>query len=266
VTGARLAAIGLVTGWGTGVDALPEDAAVAAGDRRVIAIARPPRSDDRFRRATRECLLGIAAVDALLERSGLDRDAIRGDDTALVYVTAAAYASANRAFIDAAATGSALHFPYTAPSAVPAEVSIEFGLTGPYVILIGGAAATVDALWQACTLVGRGEARRALVLAVETFAECEDLWRRGRRLLPGPLTEAAGCALVVPDEAPWRYDPITGATARLDVVRRRAGETLSVMPLIAHALATAGDGRGAVEGPWRGRRAMLDCTATGASR
>jgi hypothetical protein len=256
--GVAVAGVGVLTGWGEGVHALPDDAARAAGDRRVVPLRAPVFPGDRFRRATRECLLGVAAVDALLREVRLDRDALRGSGTALVYVTAAAYASSNRSFVDAAMTGRALHFPYTAPSAVPAEVAIEFGLTGGYVILIGGAAATIDALWQASTLLGRGASERALVLAVETFAECEDLWDRGRWLVGRPLAEAAACALLVPGER-VPADHAAGDGEGLEaLVRRRAGETLACAPLIALALAGEGDGPVTVTGEWRGRRAALE--------
>ena len=149
----RVAAIGLLTGWGEGVSALPDDAGAAAAGRRVVAIDRPAMSGERFRRATRECLLGVAAVEAMLRDAGISRSDLAGEQTGLVYVTAAAYGASNRSFLDSA--GGTLHFPYTAPSAVPAEVAIEFALRGPYVILIGGATATVDGLWQADALLAR---------------------------------------------------------------------------------------------------------------
>jgi len=142
---------------------------------------------------------------------------------------------------------------------VPAEVAIEFGLTGPYVILIGGAAATIDGLWQATLLLRRGQCRRALVLAVETFAECEDLWARGRWLVRPPLVESAACALVVP--GPWRatYAPAPAPSPLEALARARAGETLACAPLIALALARAAGDAGPVTltGEWRGRRAGL---------
>src|SRR5256886_10744123 len=129
----------MVTGWGESAAALPPDAVRAAAGRRLIAARRSMATGERFRRATRECLLGIGAVEALLREGGLGREAIRGDATALVYVSAAAYGSSNRGFIEAEAARP-VHFPYTAPSAVPAGVAIEVGLTGPYVIPVGGAA------------------------------------------------------------------------------------------------------------------------------
>jgi hypothetical protein len=268
VRAAGVAGVGLLTGWGRGLEALPESARAAAGGRRVIRLEAPSARGDRFRRATRECVLGVAAVEALLARVGLPAESLRGDGTALLYASAAAYGAANRAFIEAAA-GAALHFPYTAPSAVPAEVAIEFGLTGPYVILLGGAATTVHALWQAGLLVARGAAARALVLAVETFAECEDLWHRGRSLVAWPLTEAAACALVVPGDGAGAGGPepvadfgpgdeaTDEASERARVVGRRAGETLAVAPLIALGLACEGADPCGVSGTWRGRRAAL---------
>jgi hypothetical protein len=258
MTGTEVAAVGVVTGWGDSAAALPPDAVRAAAGRRLIAARRPASLGERFRRATRECLLGVGAVEALLREGNLGREAIGGGETALIYVTAAAYGSSNRAFIEAGAARP-VHFPYTAPSAVPAEVAIEFGLTGPYVILIGGAAATIDGLWQATHLLGRGRCRRALVLAVETFAECEDLWARGRWLVRPPLVESAACALLVP--GPWRatYAPALAPSPLEALARARAGETLACAPLIALALATAAGGAGplALTGEWRGRRAGL---------
>ena len=266
----RVLGVGLLTGWGAGVAALPEDARRAAGERRVVTAATPPLAGERFRRATRECLLGVAAVEAALRESGLDRAAVAGPRTALVYVTAAAYGASNYAFIGAETprparaegglsemrSGSALYFPYTAPSAVPAEVAIEYGLTGGYVILVGGAAAAVDALWQAGTLLTAGRADTALVLAVETFEECAALWARGRWTTPRPLVEAAACA-VLRGGGELEYGP--GDVSTLEtLVARRAGETLACEPLVGLALArAAGTPRVRVTGHWRGRRAQV---------
>jgi 3-oxoacyl-(acyl-carrier-protein) synthase len=234
----RVLATGVLTGWGPGVQTLPADARGAANGRGVIPLPRPALAGDRFRRATRECLLGIAAVEALLADGGLPRDALRGRGTALVYVTAMAYAAANRAFIEQTAGAGALHFPYTAPSAVPAEVAIEFGLTGPYLILIGGAQAATDALWQGATLLRQGICERVLVLAVETVKECEDLFARGRWLIRRPLVEAAVAVLLGSGRGP-DVDPVEAVAPFLPMVSRRAGETLACAPLIALALATA---------------------------
>src|SRR3989449_6088727 len=200
-TGTAVEAVAVLTGWGHGIRALPADAARAAAGRAVIPLFRPVLEGERFRRATRECLLGVAAVDALLRESDIARDMIRGSATALIYVTGAAYGASNQAFIVAesmrqartegglsekqrgsvvaesmrqgrtesglsekqrgsvvaesmrqgrtegglsekrpgsVASSGTLHFPYTAPSAMAGEVAIEFGLTGPDGILIGG--------------------------------------------------------------------------------------------------------------------------------
>lgn len=257
-----LEAIGVITGWGDGVEALPADAAGAAGGRSLLAIERPPLPGERFRRATRECLLGVAAVHALLARTGSGPADIAGEGTGLLYVTAAGYGASNRAFVEAASAGT-LHFPYTAPSAVPAEVAIEFGLTGAYVIVVGGPTATIETLAHAARLVERGECERVLVLAVETFAECEDLHARGRWLLGRPLVEAAACALVVP--GPGRLaigDAGPASSALTTAARRRAGETLAGEPLIALALGLeSGDDHFYVTGEWRGRRLAAQWTS-----
>jgi len=277
-TGTTVEAVAVLTGWGHGIGALPADAARAAAGRAVIPLFRPVLEGERFRRATRECLLGVAAIDALLRESDIARDMIRGSATALIYVTGAAYGASNQAFIltesmrqarteggpsekraGSGASSGTLHFPYTAPSAMAGEVAIEFGLTGPYGILIGGAAATIDALWQATRLLAGGRCERALVLAVETFEECAALYARGRWLVRRPLVEAAACALLVPGALRVRYDaPRTPSTLET-LARVRAGETLACAPLIALALARDGGAAGSVSvtGEWRGRRAGL---------
>lgn len=250
----RVAGIGVLTGWGAGVQALPGDARAAAAGRAVIPLDAPA-ADERLRRATRECRLAVAAARALAD-AGVDLDALRGPRTALVYATAAAYGASNRAFVDGA--GAALHFPYTAPSAVPGEVAIELGVTGPYAVLLGGPAAAIEALWHAARLLGRDACDRALVLAVETFAECADLWARGRWLVERPLVEAAVCALLVPGDG--ALEPQSGRPAgRWErMVRRRAGTALACEPLLGLALAlAAGADPWEVTGEWRGRRTGL---------
>ena len=265
-------AVAVLTGWGEGIQALPEDAARAAAGRAIIPLGRPALEGERFRRATRECLLGVAAVDALLREHHLSREVVKGSSTALMYVTGSAYGASNYAWVAADATipagqgdrrlgavAGTLHFPYTAPSVMSGEVAIEFGLTGPYGILIGGAAATIDALWQATLLLEAGRCERALVLAVETFEDCAELYARGRWLVGRPLVEAAVCALLVPGGRRTRYDA-PGAASPLETrARTRAGQTLACEPLIALALGRAEDPTGAigVTGEWRGRRAGL---------
>jgi 3-oxoacyl-(acyl-carrier-protein) synthase len=257
----KLTAVGLLTGWGEGVAALPHDARQAAAGREVIPATAPGLDGERFRRATRECVLGVAAVHATLRQANFCPADIAGEGTALVYVTAGAYGASNRAFIEAASAregAGALHFPYTAPSAVAAEVAIEFGLTGPYFILIGGGTATVEALRQAERLLADGSAQRALVLAVETFAECADLYSRARWLAGRPLVEAAACALLHPGPPALSVRPATGASALDGVARRRVGETFACGPLIGLALAReTGDDPWSLTGHWRGRRAAL---------
>jgi hypothetical protein len=286
-SGTTVAAVAVLTGWGHGIGALPADAARAAAGRAVIPLGRPTLEGDRFRRATRECLLGVAAADALLRENDISRDVIRGSATALIYVTGGAYGASNQAFVLAervrqasveagavrpgltegglsekrsgSASAGTLHFPYTAPSAMAGEVAIEFGLTGPYGILIGGATATIDALWQATRLLTGGRCERALVLAVETFEECADLYARGRWLVGRPLVEAAACALLVPGVLHTRYDAPRAPSGPETLARARAGETLACAPLIALALARAGGATASigVTGEWRGRRAGL---------
>ena len=261
-TGSCVQAVGVLTGWGEGVAALPADARAAATAHPVIRLTRPALDGERFRRATRECLLGVAAVQQMLRDADLPREAIAGPRTGLLFVTAGAYGPSNVEFI--AGRAGTLHFPYTAPSALPAEVAIEFGLTGAYVILIGGPAATVDALWQAGRLLDEGRCDRALVLAVETFDECEALWRRARWALPTPLVEAAVCAMLVRGSSGVTVTGNGSGPALEADAQTRAGSTLACGPLIALALAReAGGGEARVTGTWRGRRAAIELTTTG---
>ena len=257
--GVDLEAVGVITGWGEGLHALPDDATGASAGQSSLTIERPSLDGERFRRATRECLLGVAAVQAMLAKAGRAARDIAGGATALVYATAAAYGSSNRAFVEAAPPAGTLHFPYTAASAVPAEVAIEFQVTGPYVIFVGGATATLEGLAHAAGLIERGECERALVLAVETFRECEDLHARTRWLLDRPLVESAACALLGPGSGRLRLADATAPSILARHARRRAGETLACEPLIALALGLeSGDDRLRVTGEWRGRRLGLE--------
>jgi len=186
---------GLLTGWGTGLQSLPTHAVAAAQGQRLLPVTTPKFESERLRRATRECLLGVAAVEAALDNSHLARYEVAGARTALVYASASSYAAANWTFLTSEAE-NALHFPYTAPSAVPAEVTIEFGITGPYLTLLSGANAGLEALWQATTLLTTAQCDRVLVLGVETFQECAELYMTGRWLLGTPLLEAAACLIL----------------------------------------------------------------------
>jgi len=238
-------AVGLVTGWGRGADGLPR---ASTDGRTVVPVTPAVRANDRLRRATRECLLGLDAVEAMLDDGGLARGELAGESTALVYVTAAAYGASNRAFVEGG--GGALHFPYTAPSAVPAEVAIELGICGPYAVLIGGPTATIDALAHASALLARGACARALVLAVETFAECEALHERGGTASARPLIEAAVAVLLEAGAA-------AGAPREPAMPEVDAG-TVACAPLIAIARAMgAGAAAVTVRGRWRGREASL---------
>jgi hypothetical protein len=262
--------MGLVSGWGRGLAILPHDARAAAAGREVIAAECPAFAGDRLRRATRECLLGVAAVEEAVRDVGSSAAALAGERTALIYATAAAYGAANRAFLEGTGA-STLHFPYTAPSAVPAEVAIAFEITGPYVIFLGGGTATLSALWYAATLFAAGQCDRALVLAVETFAECADLYDRARRLIGRPLVEAAACAWLEPGTGEFTYatrEAPAGPAPAPAGVRRRLGEAFACTPLVELGAARAGGGRSLdvhLNAIWRGTAAALRWKETGAA-
>jgi len=221
----------------------------------ILALSRPERPGDRFRRATRECLLALAAVDAMLEDGKASREAIAGERTALLYVTAAAYGASNRAFIER--RGGVMHFAYTAPAVVPAEVAIEFGVVGPYGIWIGGAPATLRAIEQAARLLDAGTCDRALVLAVEIFEECADLYARHRRFYRWPLVETAACLWLERGAGELSFESARGNQGAAGAAGR--GERFAAGPLADlrdwRARATAGPVE--LSGRWRGEHARL---------
>ena len=221
----------------------------------ILALPRPDRPGDRFRRATRECLLALAAVDAMLEDGKTSREAIAGERTALLYVTAAAYGASNRAFIEQ--RGGVMHFAYTAPAVVPAEVAIEFGVAGPYGILIGGAPATLRDIEQAARLLEAGTCDQALVLAVEIFEECADLYARHRRSYRWPLVETAACLWLERGAGALSFE--SARDGRLAAGAAEPGERFAAGPLADlrdwRARATAGPVE--LSGRWRGEHARL---------
>lgn len=187
--------VSLATGWGEGLHSLPKDAVAAAAGKQILPLPTLIVDDDRLRRATRECLLAIAAVETALRHSPWSAADLAGQRTALVYASASSYISANWSFLHADAS-SVVYFPYTAPSAVPGEVSMYFNITGPYLSFLSGANAGLEALWHAVTLLNTGQCERALVLVVETFSECEELFLLTRRLVSFPLVETTLCVLL----------------------------------------------------------------------
>jgi beta-ketoacyl synthase-like protein len=253
----EIRAVGLLSGWGMGAEAVPQDAARAAAGRAVVGLARPGLDPERFRRSRREALLGIAAIGAMLEDAGVGAGAIAGERTALCYATAAAYAASNREFIETR-IGS-MYFPYTAVAAVPAEAAIEFGITGPYEILVGGPTATMRGIARAASLLESGACDRALVLAVEIFEECADLFARAPAGLAQPLVEAAGCLWLEPGEGTLEFAQGRGARRESGGARRRLGEMMACEPVAALALARAGrrEGSLSIGGRWRGESAQL---------
>ena len=239
----------------SGAEARSATTGSADGGSEILALPRPDRPGDRFRRSTRECLLALAAVDAMLEDGKASREAIAGERTALLYVTAAAYGASNRAFIER--RGGVMHFAYTAPAVVPAEVAIEFGVAGPYGILIGGAPATLRAIAQAARLLEAGGCDRVLVLAVEIFEECADLYTRHRRAYRWPLVETAACLWLERGAGAISLESARGG--RPAAGPAGGGERFAAGPLADlrdwRARATAGPVE--LSGRWRGEHARL---------
>lgn len=232
---------GVLTPWGQGLACIPATVSRAEAEQRILPIATPQITSERLRRATRACLLGVAAVTAALEQSQLAPQDIAGPRTGLLFASASAYAAANWTFLSGDAA-NALHFPYTAPSAVPGEVSIQFGITGPYLTLLSGANAGIEALWQASLLLETAQCERVLVLGVETFQECAALYSAGRWLLGTPLTEVAVCLILErhPSLVEVRYRAARGAHSLPQLMQ---GEQLRSVGEVAICTPTVRDGQ-----------------------
>jgi hypothetical protein len=191
----------------------------------------------------------------MLEDGKAGREAIAGDRTALLYVTAAAYGASNREFIEH--RGGVMHFAYTAPAVVSAEVAIEFGITGAYGILIGGAPATLRAIEQAARLLDTGRCDRALILVVEIFEECADLYARHRRFDGRTLVETAACLWLERGAGDLRFEYTRGAAPAAEP--GSGPERFAAGPLADLREWRARSPAGPLElsGCWRGEQARL---------
>jgi len=138
------------------------------------------------------------------------------------------------------------------------NVAIALGVCGPYAILLGGPPTTLRAIHHAAVLLEEGACDRALVLAVEIFEECADLYARADRLSGHPLVEAAACLWLEPGRGTLHLEP--GTPRRPNVaLRRRLGETFSVEPLAALDYWRRSPTRGTLElaARWRGQSTRL---------
>jgi len=100
----------------------------------------------------------------------------------------------------------------------------------------------------------------AIVLAVEVFAECADVFARVRRAPSVPLVETAACLWLDRGHGTIIFERRRGG---MGGDRARIGEMLSCEPLATLALAreTGGEGPVAVAGTWRGETARLEWSA-----
>ena len=115
------------------------------------------------------------------------------------------------------------------------------------------AALHLRAMAHAAGLLERDVCDRALVLAVEIFEECADLYARAPRLLGRPLVEAAGCLWLE------RGHGELGVESGRGPRRSAPGEMLSCGPLADLADWRRGAQAGPLElsGWWRGETARL---------
>ena len=250
--GARDPRPGILSGRGKG--------AGRAGGRRRRGVLGPwpalrsrlAADGDRFRRATRECLLALAAVDAMLEDGKAPREAIAGERTALLYVTAAAYGASNRAFIER--RGGVTHFAYTAPAVVPAEVAIEFGVSGPYGILLGGAPATLRAIDQAAGLLDERALRPGAGAGGRDLRGMRGSLRPSSAFHEWPLVETAACLWLEPGAG--HVCSSSPARGGRPAETPRGGERFAASPLadLREWLARGAGGPLELAGRWRGEQ------------
>jgi hypothetical protein len=140
-------------------------------------------------------------------------------------------------------------------------VAIALGVCGPYAILLGGPPTTLRAIHHAAVLLESGACDRALVLAVEVFEECADLYARAGRLTAHPLVEAAACLWLEPGRGALHLEP--GPPRRPNAaLRERLGETFSVEPLAALDFWRQRRTQGTLElaARWRGQSTRLTWT------
>jgi len=119
-------------------------------------------------------------------------------------------------------------------------------MTGPYLTLLSGANAGIEALWQAVTLLTTAQCDRAMVLGVETFQECAELYAAGRWLLGTPLTEVAACLILERHVslAGVSYDAAGGESGLRRLVQAEAGQGVGSVYLCTP---TAHDGQRAAQ-------------------
>jgi hypothetical protein len=130
------------------------------------------------------------------------------------------------------------------------------------VLFVGGPPATLRAIWYGATLLARGACERALVLAVETFEECADLYARARRRTAPPLVEATGCLWLEPGAGRLELRSTRARRMEAAAGARGMGEMLACAPLAEIGRRRdAGDPEPlGLSGVWRGEAADLIIT------
>ena len=258
--------LGVLSGWGRGAAALPEDAR-GRGGGTPGGFPRPPRraTATAWRRTTREGLLAVAAVEAALDDAGARPAAIAGERTALVYVTAAAYGASNRRFIEG--RGGSIRFAETAPgrrarrgghrarrvaAPTPSSSAVRPRRSGP------------SSMRRSCSSPARATARWCWPSRSSRNARTST---RARRSIDRPAAgrgrrPASGSS---PGAARSVSSPARGGAGPTAALRRRLGETFSVEPLAALDFWRRSATRGTLElaARWRGRSTRL--VWTGAS-
>jgi 3-oxoacyl-[acyl-carrier-protein] synthase III len=131
-------------------------------------VARMPR----LRRASPISHFATAAAMRCLQDAGLEKNALAGNDTAMIFAASDGSVQYTRRFFEGVETsgpgqGSPLLFPETVYNAPASHVAAALGLAGPVVSLVGDSAVAMEACMLAGQILHAGTARRVLVLAAE---------------------------------------------------------------------------------------------------
>jgi len=156
----------VVTGWPT------------AGPRHALTVA-PFRIADvlpkvNTRRLDRLSLWSLASAALALRDAGLDLSAVDGSRTAVVSATGFGCLDLTEAYLGSAnehgwQQTDPIYFPETLGNVPAAHVARVFGCRGPNVTVGSRGPAAEAALLTAVSLLRRGQAERALVLAGDTL-------------------------------------------------------------------------------------------------
>jgi len=140
-------------------------------DFRLSDYIKHPRAE----RSPRISQFTLAAAVLALKQAGLQGKQVGGESIAIVYGTGNGPAISSQRSLDAIVNGGLaavepLVFQESVFNAPTSLVSIQFGITGPVIVLPMGWTAGLHAIKQGCDLLRRGLVERVLVIAADELA------------------------------------------------------------------------------------------------